>query len=1186
MGREIDLATSSLGTIPQVIDSWAERAQTIAKQPKRIASILLLLAAFLSVLATPARAQLGATIAGVLTDPSGAAVPGATLTLTDQDTALVTATVKSDARGNFEFLSVRAPGTYTVSVEAAGFSRLEKQNIVVTAGERRSVGSLPLAVGTASEAVSVSADVTPVQTNSAERSGDLDEHEISALLARGLNFAGLMRSLPGLTGGVDPTSPAGNSGQAYAALNGARASVSLPTMDGINATDPSSQGQLYGASGTDAVSEINVKTSNYQAEYGGSAGASLNLTTRAGTKDFHGDVYSYLRNEDLNANDYFNNKNGVARPRYRYVIGGGSLGGPVPLPGKLGRMFKNKIFFFVNDQYLYNGAPGSLQEYTMPTALEHAGNFSQSLTVGGALIPVYTAGTKTPEPGNIVPASQISYFGQQLLSIYPSPNYNNRAVTGGNYNYLFTDSPTNRSNQYTYRMDFLFTEKFRMYGRNTQVNSHNQGYAPAVADGPTWGLMRGFYNQRLETPGINLLYVIRPTLINETTLGVNHWDEPGGWLTPADLTKAQRSTYGLQALGQWYPANNPYNYMPEMSFSDVPDAAGFSYDSRNPIDGATTIFTANDNITKVWGKHTFKAGATISRSRAWKGNQASYYSGNFSFGKNVNNPLDTNYGYANAIEGVYGTYQESEARPGADFRSGSFEEFVQDSWKVAPRLTLELGIRFTTWRPWFQRSDIQSAFDPSVWNPANASELYQPKLNAAGTRVAVNPLTGVQYPAVLIGAIVPGVGSPLDGLLIAGKPGVPQGMTNVQRVTPGPRFGFAWDAFGDGKTAVRGGFGISVLPQTEINTAEQNQPPFNYNPTAYYGTLTTFLSAANSIFPSNVQGADWSKLAQMYSFSTGVQREVGFATVVDVAFVGNLGRHLLQSQSLNTLPYGERFLASSQDPTNPGHPLPDTFLAPYVGLGTINYGEPIGTSNYYALQTQANRRFAHGLEFKTNFTWSKSMDYSSSDTSGLPVYAGRKQLDYDLSSFDRTFVTNIAWLYEIQATQHLRNPFAKATLGGWNVSGTITFASGAPTGVSFSTNTGVDTIGGGDGQRIEISHNPNLSRGVRNGVEWFNTAVFSLTPTGYIGNSSRYPFRGPGQNQWDLSLFKKFAIHERAKVDLRGEFYNAFNHVQWSGINASAVFNTTTLAQTNSLFGQATSDRGARVVQLALRVDF
>jgi hypothetical protein len=284
------------------------------------------------VLSTPALAQLGATITGVLADSSGATVADASLSLTNQDTTVIIATVKSDSTGNFSFLAVPAPGTYTISVQVAGFARLDQRGIVVTQGERRSVGTLSLVVGSATDAVTVQADITPVQTASAERSGDLDKHEISALLARGLNFAGLLRTLPGVSGGTDPTSPAGNSGQAYSALNGARASVSLPTLDGVNATDPSSQGQLYGASSTDSLSEINVKTSNYQAEYGGGAGGNVNLTTRSGAKEFHGDIYSYLRNEALNANSFFNNKNKVKKPIYRYATNGFSVGGPLFIP--------------------------------------------------------------------------------------------------------------------------------------------------------------------------------------------------------------------------------------------------------------------------------------------------------------------------------------------------------------------------------------------------------------------------------------------------------------------------------------------------------------------------------------------------------------------------------------------------------------------------------------------------------------------------------------------------------------------------------------------------------------------------------------------------------------------------------------------------------------------------------------
>jgi len=272
----------------------------------RVAKPVVYLAALLASLGTlnvrPALAQQEATISGVTADASGASVAGATLTLTNQDTQVVLGTAKSDSGGNFSFQAVPAPGNYSVAVQAAGFSRLEQKDIVVTQGERRSVGTLTLAVGSTTDSVTVLAAVTPIQTESAERSGDLDRHEIQAGLSVGLNYGGLLRGLPGISGGADPNGPGGNTTE-YSAINGTRASVTIPSIDGVNAADPSSQGQLYAAPATDSLVEMNVKTSTYQAEYGGSAGAVINLVSRSGTKEFHGDIYAYLRNEDLNAND-------------------------------------------------------------------------------------------------------------------------------------------------------------------------------------------------------------------------------------------------------------------------------------------------------------------------------------------------------------------------------------------------------------------------------------------------------------------------------------------------------------------------------------------------------------------------------------------------------------------------------------------------------------------------------------------------------------------------------------------------------------------------------------------------------------------------------------------------------------------------------------------------------------------
>ena len=331
----------------------------------------------------------------------------------------------------------------------------------------------------------------------------------------------------------------------------------------------------------------------------------------------------------------------------------------------------------------------------------------------------------------------------------------------------------------------------------------------------------------------------------------------------------------------------------------------------------------------------------------------------------MNNPLDTGYGYSNALLGVFDTYTESSARIGADYREAAFEEYVQDSWRVSRQLTLEIGMRLTTRIPVASASGSDVRLQPWRMEPVAGIRALQPGAQRGRTRVAVNPLTGAQLPAVYIGALVPGVGSPSDGMIVVGQPGVPQGLTTWPSVDFGPRFGFAYDVFGDGKTAFGGGFGISYLPTSApslcCSGSYQSNPPLSYTPMTYYGTLAYVRKFRWHAVPVQRAGTQRNQAGSSYSFSLGGQRDVGKSIVVDVAVVGNLGRHLLMSQNLNQLPYGERFLASSQDPTDPGKPLPDAFLRPYHGLGTITFREPIGNSSYYALQTQANRRFSQRL---------------------------------------------------------------------------------------------------------------------------------------------------------------------------------------------------------------------------------
>src|SRR5262249_21471653 len=416
------------------------------------------------------------------------------------------------------------------------------------------------------------------------------------------------------------------------------------------------------------------------------------------------------------------------------------------------------------------------------------------------------------------------------------------------------------------------------------------------------------------------------------TMGVRHSVEKGPPGSDEELKRVVRENRGLASLGQFFPANNPLHIIPQVpstpsGFGGVVNAAGITYDGRFPLRGADTVINFTDNITYQRSAHTYKAGFFFERLRNYEGEQGTY-GGSFDFSNDTNNPLNAGYAYANALLGNFRTYTESNTRPSNEGRKTSLAWFIQDNWKVKRRLTLDYGLRFVWYSQWSQASGKAAAFALERYDRAKAPLLYLPTCARAvascpnADRRALNPITKEVLPAVFIGAIVPGTGDPFNGSVIATDSKYPSGFRDQVPVLVEPRFGFAYDVAGDGKTAIGGIFvffhntfppAIRVFTQT---------PPVQFNPQLFYGNLDTFLNSTGVVFPTaTVQSFERRALSPAYyNFTLGIQRDLGFGTVLEVAYVGNVGRHLQVVRNLNLVPYGARFLSQNADPATPSSP--------------------------------------------------------------------------------------------------------------------------------------------------------------------------------------------------------------------------------------------------------------------------
>jgi hypothetical protein len=988
-------------------------------------------------------------------------------------------------------------------------------------------------------------------------------------------------------------------------------------IDGINGGDGGGGGTLSGATNMDAIAEVNVQMSAYTAEYGLKGGAQVNIVTKHGGSEYHGTGYWYKRHEMWNATNFFNNKLGVPKPFYRYSTLGGTLGGPVPRMPKINDS-GNKLFFFYSIDDTRLKAVQPLRLYTMPTALERAGDFSETRTPSGALVVIRDPLTGQPFPGNRIPATRLDPRGVALLNVFPLPN----TVGDPNYNYAYQEpSIPHPRQQHLLRVDFRPDDKQTISAKYQTWYTKQVGYG--VADAgllAPWGPIRTHYDFTVRQGKIDYTRIINTTTILEFSTGVFMSWEDGPPENDRELANIQRATYPiLLTLGQFAPQNNPLGVLPKATFGTLQSSANLAlggtpfigYDNRFPLTGNDWAFNNSISLTHTRGRHTFKLG--LMREDEFFGQaRASTFAGSFNFANDGNDPGTTGYAYANAVFGHVRDYTEALGKPPDDRRQKTWAWYGQDTWKIHRKVTLDIGLRMYKWAPPLQQSGEASGFSlerfDSGWG-GNRPVLFQPVL-VSGQRRAMNPRTGEILPPTYVGLIVAGTGYTCNAItsqspcqingIVTQRDGTylddgDEGFHEPLPIQFDPRFGMAWAI--NPRTVVRIAGGS--FHDGTGGVTFKGGPAYLYDKQILYTDFNSYLTTniATALVP-NVTGIVRTnpKRPNNIRFTAAIQREIGANVVLDAAYVGTRSKYLSENWNYNIIPNGARFLPQNRDTTvvatasSPGA-MADPFLRPITGFNDINIAAPSGNSKYDSLQMQLTRRFTGGFELAGSYTWARGYQRTLRQT--LPTTMDRTDV--------QEHVLVASYMYAIPSVSRLgANTVVAAILDNWRISGISTFATGGRGNVGVSYSPAFEYTGGGEGctgsngitsgNVFNVVGNPQLPRGERNIDRWFDTATIQpATGRGDVGNMAAcnpWKFALPGYSNHDLSLFKEIRLRGSQTLQYRWEIYNVFNSVQFQTVNTTASFDPNTGVQTNSNFGKVTAARNERRMQMALRYSF
>ena len=1132
-----------------------------------------------------------ATLTGVVTDPSQAVVAKAKATLTDTQSGSQRETV-TNSEGYFTFASVPV-GTYDLSIEIKGFSGAKISGIALNGGDKRNV-DVALKVGTTSETVEITGTIDQLApVDSGEKSSLLTTKELQNYVQTGSNAAEFIKIMPGF-GITNGTSNHSNySGQtigingngdagSQSPLNGAYSYNGLPsnsldiTADGAHVSDPGCNCDTPVNPNSDMISEFQVKMSNFSAE-NQKGPAVITSVAKSGGKDFHGSAFMYARNYALNANDALFNANGQKQPQNKYYYPGGTIGGPVLLPGGFNKK-RDKLFFFTGFEYFYQVLDTGLLRATVPTAGELTGNFSPAevakegnITAAGGAPGQINGPNLAKYPGGIIPAGLIDKNMQSLMKLYPQPNADPNA-TGG-YNYVQAENFNQNNVQWMSRVDYSISDNTKLFvrynlQRETQLfpvglwwRQTEQVPYPTAVQG----------KNKSDSVTASLTHVFNPSMTNEFVFGYTYIGFPNVFADPSkvDRTKVGYTYQGLFKNGVAQIPSFGGNGWQNQEAALIFNPGGF--EAGGPTAGLYAdkwMPSFSDTATKVVATHTVKFGVF------WEWIRNSQPANNDTNGHlqvNASNPNTTGNEYADLLTGTLNSYDETSFNRINDISYSTYEGFVQDSWKATRRLTLELGIRLTHFTPWADRTGAgYSIFDYSQYK---------------------STCTPLQY-----------CGFEWNKR----NPSVPIGGFPTRKLFYQPRFGAAYDLLGKGNTVLRGGWGRYYYHSGQftsgLDVAAGVQsvtigPNVNGNP-LYANQLDTLNFSTQALSPAAVDSKD-DKQPYTDSFSFTVSQRTPWSGLLEAAYVGNRSKDLPNStgagSNINLIPVGA-MLSSKNGGVDPNNLTADNFR-PLLGFSNLFLATNNAYASYNALQVTWVRTKGR-YTINMNYAFGKAMGIVNP---ALDQY--NLSNDYGVQSSNRTHIFNAA--YSIELGSPLKgNKIAGGFVNGWQLSGITQIESGANltglSGQNFGMNLNSLKIPGTtfnvSNQSLlgtnDIQLNPILTCNPTSGLgshQYINPNCFAApTAIGQNGPSVLPAIYGPAFFNSDLGLFKNFQITESKKLQLRFNGTNFLNHPLWSfnGSNLGLSFDGGTGKVNSPLFGTVTEKQGNRIIQVAAKFYF